>query len=258
MRPLLEIRGMCYIAPMREIRIHTQALLEPGAETVLALSPSRHLIRVLRQGTGARVTLFNGDNREYLAEITQADPQAARLRVLEERAANRESPLAVHLLAGISKGERMDFTVQKAVELGVASIRPVFCSATVVRLDADKAEKRQQHWQDIAIAACEQSGRNRVPRVLPARDFASALVQAEPGLRLVLHGGACQGLRDLEHPRETAVTLLIGPEGGLSAMEIQTGEAAGFTGIRLGPRILRTETAGMAALAAVQTLWGDW
>lgn len=249
---------MCYIAGMREIRIHTQTPLDPGIDIVLAASPSRHLIRVLRQNAGARVTLFNGDNREYLAEITQADPQATRLRVLEVRTADRESPLAVHLLAGISKGERMDFTVQKAVELGVASIRPVFCAATVVRLDADKAEKRRQHWQDIAIAACEQSGRNRVPTVLPALNFASGLVQAEAGMRLVLHGGAGQGLDDLEHPQDTPVTLLIGPEGGLRAAEVQAAEAAGFAGIRLGPRILRTETAGMAALAAVQALWGDW
>lgn len=243
---------------MRVIRIHTPNRLETGIETVLSAAASRHVVRVLRQDRGAVVMLFNGDNREYLAEITEPNPQATRLRVLEDRAANHESPLAVHLLAGISKGERMDFTVQKAVELGVASIRPVFCAATVVRLDADKAEKRRQHWQDIAIAACEQCGRNRIPPVLPATDMSNALRQAETGMRLVLHGEAKQGLRDLTHPENTPLALLIGPEGGLSAVEIQTAEAVGFAGVRLGPRILRTETAGMAALAAVQTLWGDW
>ncbi|WP_028989687.1 16S rRNA (uracil(1498)-N(3))-methyltransferase [Thermithiobacillus tepidarius DSM 3134] len=242
---------------MRTIRIHTPEPLTVSGETVLPPAASNHLVRVLRQGPGAPVTLFNGDNREYAAILDTADPRAARLRITDCRPADRESPLAVHLLAGISKGERMDYTVQKAVELGVAGIQPVFCAATVVRLDADKRERRRAHWQEIAVSACEQCGRNRVPPVLPPVDFAQALTQATAGLRLVLHGQAAAGLRDLGRP-DAPVTLLIGPEGGLSAAEIAAAEAAGFRPLRLGPRVLRTETAGVAALAALQALWGDW
>lgn len=241
---------------MRNTRIFLDLPLSPQQTVTLPSKTSGHLVRVLRLPVAAQVTLFNGDDQEYRAEISEANPQATQLQVLEALAHSRESPLRITLLAGISRGERMDYTVQKAVELGVHAIQPVFCAATVLRLDADKREQRRVRWQDIAISACEQCGRNRIPPVLPLLDLPQAL-GIHSGLGLVLHGAASQGLRDLQKP-SGPLSLLIGPEGGLNAGEIRQAEAAGFTSIRLGPRVLRTETAAPAALAALQTLWGDW
>lgn len=242
---------------MRTIRIYTPEPLAVNQDTVLPASAGNHLLRVLRQKAGAAVTLFNGDNNEYAAVVVDPDPRRARLRVEACMPADRESPLQLHLLAGISKGERMDYTVQKAVELGVSSIQPVFCDATVVRLDADKRERRRLHWQEVAIAACEQCGRNRVPPVRTPAALRDALAPARDGLCVVLRGGAPGRLGEVR-PRADTVNLLIGPEGGLNEREIAAAESAGFIPLRLGPRILRTETAGLAALAAMQALWGDW
>lgn len=242
---------------MRKIRIFTPVPLIVNKETVLGPGPSKHLIRVLRQKAGSVIELFNGDNYVYLSTLVATDPECARLLVLSSRFEDHESPLALHLLAGISKGERMDFTVQKAVELGIRSIQPVFCAATVVRLDAEKRQRRQHHWQEIAHAACEQCGRNRVPAILPPLDLEDALALRPAGVKLLLRGNATLGLRDLT-PNLEATHLLIGPEGGLNEREVAAATRVGYQSIRLGPRILRTETAGIAAMAAMQSLWGDW
>jgi 16S rRNA (uracil1498-N3)-methyltransferase len=183
------------------------------------------------------------------------------LNVGAPRAVDRESPLAVTLAQGMSSGERMDYTVQKAIELGAAGIRPLATSRSVVRLDAERAQKRIAHWQAVVIAACEQCGRNSVPQVLPVMNYYDWLaheVGEQAGtLRVLLSPSAPTALRDLPRPAGSA-TLLAGPEGGLSPQEERDAQTAGFTPVRLGPRVLRTETAALAALSAMQTLWGDF
>ena len=181
------------------------------------------------------------------------------VRVSRRREVDRESPLRVVLAQAISAGERMDYTIQKAVELGVAAIQPVTSDRSVVRLDAARGAKRVTHWQAVPIAACEQCGRNRVPAVQPVMSIASWLgeVASDTTQGLLLLPRATLRLRDMQRPH-ASITLLAGPEGGLAPEEQQAAEHAGFTPVRLGPRVLRTETAALAALAAMQTLWGDF
>jgi len=217
--------------------------------------------RVLRLGAGDTVTLFDGRGTEYSAEVARIGKAEVTLNVGQPRQINRESSLVVTLAQAISSGDRMDFTVQKAVELGVACVQPLASARTVVRLQPERAQKRVSHWRAIAINACEQCGRNLVPQVLPVMEFTSWLEDEAKGdlsrLRVLLSPGASTTLRDLPRP-STAVTLLAGPEGGWSSTEERDALTANFTAIRLGPRILRTETAALAALAAMQALWGDY
>lgn len=218
---------------------------------------AHHLLHVLRLGEGDVCIVFDGRGLEYPATIERVSKSAVTLRVSEPREVDRESPLAVTLAQGISSGERMDYTVQKAVELGVAAIQPLATERSVVRLSGERAAKRVAHWQGIAVAACEQSGRNRVPEVAPVASVTGWLVRVPPdALRLTLSPDAASTLHDMERP-EHSVVLFIGPEGGLSPREQEDARAAGFRGVRLGPRVLRTETAALACLAAMQALWGD-
>lgn len=236
-------------------RVHCPLPLGAGEELELPAGPAQHL-RVLRLRAGDALTVFNGEGGEYPAELLVLDKRSARVRLGELRAVERESPLAITLIQGIAKGERMDFTVQKAVELGAAAIRPVFTARSVVKLDGPRLDKRLRHWQGVIISACEQCGRNRIPRLLPALSLAELMREPPSGPRLVLDPLGARGLEAL--PEAAAeLSLLIGPEGGLSEAELEAARAAGFQGLRLGPRVLRTETAGMAALAALQTLRGD-
>ncbi len=235
---------------------------EPAAHGVCVLGPAQahHVAHVLRLQPGDAVILFDGRGTERDAVITRIARSGATLDAGEPRRVDREPPLAVTLAQGISSGERMDYTVQKAVELGVARIQPLATSRSVVRLDAERAAKRIAHWQAVAIAACEQCGRNSVPQVLPVAAFAQwlARVQQEAAsLRVLLAPEAQTTLHELPRPAG-AVMLLAGPEGGLSLQERQDAQRAGFTPVRLGPRILRTETAALAALSAMLTLWGDF
>lgn len=235
---------------------------EIPAHGVCALAPDQahRVARVLRLAVGAEVVLFDGCGSEQSAVITQIAKAKVTLQVGGSRAVDRESPLAVMLAQGISSGERMDFTIQKAVELGVAAIRPLASHRSVVRLDAARALKRAAHWQAVAIAACEQCGRNTVPQVLPVLDFTDWLAhdaQQAAELRVLLSPEGQVTLSALSRP-SGRVTLLAGPEGGLSPQEQQDARNAGFTPVRLGPRILRTETAALAALSAMQMLWGDF
>jgi 16S rRNA (uracil1498-N3)-methyltransferase len=225
---------------------------------MLPAAQARHLVQVLRMKAGARLTLFNGDGLEYEAVILHAAKDAVSARIAGARAALRESPLAVTLGQGVSRSERMDYTVQKAVELGVARIEPVMTSRQVVRLDAARARQRADHWQAIAVSACEQCGRNRVPPVAPVMRLTDWLARdrgAAPGLLFDPAAGC--GLRELPRP-SGGVILLAGPEGGFTDEERQDALRAGFVAVRLGPRVLRTETAALAALAAMQMLWGDF
>jgi len=242
-------------------RIYFPGEIAAHGQCALAPDQAHHVARVLRLVAGDTVTLFDGRGGEYSAVVARVGKSAVTLNVGEPRQVDRESPLAVTLAQAVSSGERMDFTVQKAVELGVKCIQPLASKRTVVRLESERARKRVAHWQAVAISACEQCGRNLVPRVLPLTEFTdwlgSEVKREPPRLGLLLSPGASTTLRELSQP-SIAVTLLAGPEGGLSPAEERAAEAAGYLPVRLGPRILRTETAALAALAALQMLWGDY
>lgn len=234
-----------------EIAAHGECRLPPAA--------SHHLQHVLRLQPGAALTLFDGEGAERDAVIVRVGKAAVTVRVGELRAVDRESPLGIVLAQAISTGERMDYTIQKAVELGVAAIEPVTSSRSVVRLDAERGAKRVAHWQAVAAAACEQCGRNRVPEVRPVLSLAGWLGEhrSRATRGVLLTPRATQGIRDLPCPR-SGITLLAGPEGGLAPEEQEAAERIGLTPVRLGPRVLRTETAAVAAIAAMQALWGDF
>lgn len=225
----------------------------------LPAAQAHHLAHVLRLAPGDPVVLFDGRGAAYDAVIAQSARGVVRVRVGERRSEDRESPLCVVLAQAVSSGERMDYTIQKAVELGVAAVQPLLSERCVVRLSGERAAKRVLHWQAVAVAACEQCGRNRVPAVLPLLPLRDWLQQpaAAGELRLSLAPEAAAGLRQLDRPAGR-VTVLAGPEGGLTAAELDAAAAAGFRSLRLGPRVLRTETAAVALLAAMQVLWGDF
>lgn len=232
--------------------------LASGMRAALPSQAAHHAAKVLRLRIGDEIALFDGSGGEYAAIIHDIGKHGVAVQVGAHRAAERESPLFVTLAQAISSGDKMDLTLQKATELGIAHIQPLESERSVVRLSGERAEKRVAHWQGVVISACEQCGRNQIPQVAPIRRFHDWLgIGQEPGLRLMLSPGAAAGLRDL--PRlEQPVTLLIGPEGGFSEAETASALHAGFTPVRLGARVLRTETAALAALAAMQALWGDF
>lgn len=239
-------------------RLYLARPLAPQMQVELPEDAVRHLVQVLRMQAGETLTVFNGHGGEYDAVLEHADRRHARLRLGAHHAVSRESPLPVTLVQCVSKGDRMDYTLQKAVELGVSRIVPLVSERSVVRLDAERWARRQAHWEGVVIAACQQSGRTVIPPVAAVADFGRWLAQPPaPGLRLTLAPGAAQGLHGLSRPSD-GVSLLVGPEGGLSAAEIRQAGAAGWLPLHLGPRILRTETAGVALLASLQALWGDW
>jgi 16S rRNA (uracil1498-N3)-methyltransferase len=232
--------------------------LAVGVEIALPAGAAHHVLRVLRLQPGDAVTLFDGRGGEYGAQLQRVSARAVDVEVVEYRDVERESPLNVTLVQGLAAAERMDFAVQKAVELGAAAIAPVFTSRSVVRLDDARAMRRVGRWQQIVIAACEQTGRNRVPNVHMPRALNVWLHTSSPAaLRLLLAPEADTSLGGLEPPRGP-VELLVGPEGGLTEEESAAARSAGFRPVRLGPRILRTESAGAAMLAAMNALWGDW
>ena len=231
-------------------RVFLDAPLEQAGEVSLEDAPAHHLVRVLRLREGDALTVFNGRGGEWDAEFIGR----RRVRLRSFSALERESPLHVTLLQGVSSGERMDFTIQKAVELGVASIQPLLTKRSVVRLEGARASARVAHWRKIAIAACEQCGRNRIPEIRPLLDFVSYSTEGE-GTRLVLSAQG-RSIRDIE---VTAMAILAaGPEGGFAPEEHAALERAGFLPASLGPRVLRTETAALAALAALNALRGDF
>lgn len=241
---------------MRIPRIYTDQPLGASRDMTLEGSAANHVARVLRLKPGAALILFDGRGGEYPATLTGADKRSIQVRLDAQLAREVESPLEITLAQGISRGERMDYAIQKAVELGVSHIVPVITERTQVTLKGERLEKKLGHWQGIAISACEQCGRNRVPEVAPPVTLANWLPSGANGLSLVLDPLATQGLPALARPGGP-VNLLIGPEGGLTDAEIAQACAVGFSGVRLGPRILRTETAAMATLSAIQLLWGD-
>jgi len=251
----LETRNL-KLKPMRIPRIHHPDALSPGATVTLEGEPANHVARVLRLGPGDAVTLFDGHGGEYAATIEAVEKRSVTVVVGAFRDVDVESPLRITLVQGISKGERMDFTVQKAVEMGVHRIVPVFTARTVVKLQGERLERRRRHWQGVAASACGQCGRNRIPEVAAPVGLDAWLTEPADGLRLLLHHEAEATVANLPPPDE-GVTLLIGPEGGLNEAERRVALDAGFRGLRLGPRVLRTETAALAALAGLQSHWGD-
>jgi len=244
---------------MRIPRIYTPLPLQAGHELGLDRASVHHLVQVLRMKPGDALTLFNGDGRDYHGQLLECSRNSARVAISDRSDEEPLPTLQINLGLGLSKGERMDFAVQKSVELGVTSINPLLTEHVVVRLSAERMENRREHWKRVAIAASEQSGRCRLAAVgdtlplnewlLKCKAFGGVSILLDHRSSTTLERLACAG---------PAVNLLIGPEGGLSPEERKLAQEAGFQGVRLGPRVMRTETAPLAAISAIQMLWGDF
>ncbi|KRO97204.1 MAG: 16S rRNA methyltransferase [SAR92 bacterium BACL26 MAG-121220-bin70] len=241
---------------MRIPRLYTPQALASGSLIDLDEASSRHLVSVLRMSAGQQVILFNGLGGEYSGELSNVRKNTASVSVSKFIDSDRESPLKVHLAIGVSRGDRMDWIVQKATELGVCSITPLFTERTEVKLNAERLNKKNRHWQQVAISACEQCQRTLVPLVSPAIALTQWVAVDNDSLKLVLHHRAENRLTALNKD-SNLVSLLVGPEGGLSDSEIDLSLNYGFKALALGPRVLRTETAPLAALSILQSLWGD-
>ncbi|GHA88769.1 16S rRNA (uracil(1498)-N(3))-methyltransferase [Cognatilysobacter bugurensis] len=242
---------------MRMTRAYVDLPLHVGADVVLPEAPAAHLTRVLRLQAGDACVLFNGDGRDYTARLVAVGKREVRAAIDGAAAVERESPLRTGLLQGVARGEKMDLILQKATELGVSEVRPLWSQRSEVKLDEARAVKRHAHWRGVVIAACEQSGRARVPDVAAPVSLAAALAALPTGgTRVLLDPEGDTAIRTLD-PVPGTLWLAVGPEGGWSPADRDQLIAAGFIGVRLGPRILRTETAGLAALAALQATHGD-
>lgn len=238
-------------------RFYVDFALSPDSVVELPDDVVRHL-NVLRVKNTEEIVLFNGNGKAYPALPEVLEKRRASVRILREEATDNESPLNITLVQAVSASERMDFTLQKSVELGVAEIRPVISKRCVVRLSGERAEKRVARWQEIVVSACEQSGRNIVPKVLPLTTYAQALQQLpQETTKLLMSLNRAQKLSDVR-PQSGKVVFMVGPEGGWTEKEEQQAFDAGFQSVTLGKRVLRTETASLAAIAAMQTLWGDF
>ena len=238
-------------------RFYVDFALSPDSVVELPDNVVRHL-NVLRVKNTEEIVLFNGNGKAYPALPEVLEKRRASVRILREEATDNESPLNITLVQAVSSAERMDFTLQKSVELGVAEIRPVISERCVVRLSGERAEKRVARWQEIVVSACEQSGRNIVPKVLPLTTYAQALQQlSQETTKLLMSLNRAQKLSDVQ-PQSGKVVFMVGPEGGWTEKEEQQAFDAGFQSVTLGKRVLRTETASLAAIAAMQTLWGDF
>ena len=242
---------------MRLTRVYVEEAITGGTRGLVSGNAANHIVRVLRLGVGDAVTLFDGRGGEYASRIEALKKDALEVAVGEHRAIERESPLALTLAQGVSRGERMDLVMQKATELGVQRIVPLITKRSVVRLDPGQAQKKLQHWRGVVIASCEQCGRNRLPELSAPRDLQEFLdTEAATGaLRLLLSPTGTLRIGAIKPHGK--ITVLIGPEGGLAPEEAEAAIAQGFLGVQLGPRILRTETAAIAALAALQQALGD-
>ncbi|GGZ08066.1 16S rRNA (uracil(1498)-N(3))-methyltransferase [Shewanella fodinae] len=241
---------------MRVPRVYHSGNVVIGQQLQLDEEAAAHIGRVLRMSRGEEICLFNGDGKDYLAQIQQADKKSVTVTILSAQANATESPLQIHLGQVISRGDRMDFTLQKSVELGVNIITPLFSERCGVKLTGERLEKKIQQWQKIVISACEQCGRSEIPLVRPAMELTDWCTENDDALKLNLHPRASHGINGLTLLNHK-IRLLIGPEGGLSAQEIAMTEQQNFTEVLLGPRVLRTETAAMTAITALQLRFGD-
>jgi 16S rRNA (uracil1498-N3)-methyltransferase len=244
---------------MANLRFFTDSPLALNADIQLSENAAAHATRALRLNVGDNAIIFNGDGFDYACTLTSVKKNTVTAKITSANAISNESPLNITLLQGISSGDRMDFTIQKAVELGVKKIQPINSKRSVVKLTQERAEKRIEHWQNVAISACEQSGRAFVPKVLPPLSLENWLSQNPYNntLRILLNPVGAKRLEEIEKPAST-IELLIGAEGGLSQAEIDLASAQHFQSIVLGPRILRTETAALTAISVMQALWGDF
>jgi len=254
-------------------RFHSPEKLSPGSHIKFTADAAIHASRALRMKVGDEVLLFNGDGNDYLCTLSFISKSEVSAKVTSVLANRSESPLSITLIQAISAGDRMDFTIQKAVELGVSAIQPIASQRSVVKLSGDRAEKRREHWQNIVISACEQSGRAVIPPVFPATSLPQWLADNPQTTtpdggddkigshvaptRITLSPTAADSLKTLAKPAGE-IQLLIGAEGGLTDSEIELASLHGFTPVRMGQRILRTETAALAAISSLQTLWGDF
>jgi 16S rRNA (uracil1498-N3)-methyltransferase len=242
---------------MRLTRVHVPAPLSPGAHHTIECDAANHITRVLRLEPGAPLIVFDGRGGEYSARIESLRKNAVIIEVQERSTPTRESSLSLTLAQGVSRGERMDWVVQKATELGVTAIVPLLTERTMVKLDPSQSARKLAHWQGIAVAACEQSGRDRLPDIVAPLELHDFLRSIDPHTtRLLLSPTGTQRIPDLKAP-ERKVIVLIGPEGGLSEPEQRSAIGAGFHAVRMGPRVLRTETAAVAALTLLQHQFGD-
>ncbi len=243
---------------MRLIRAYLDAPLAVGSRIALPDDVTAHLVRVLRLEAGDSCTLFNGDGRDCDGRIVSVSKREVLVDIVNARVVDNESRLHITLLQGIARGEKMDLIVQKATELGVHAIVPVISERSEVKLDAQRAQKRHAHWVSVAIAACEQSGRTRIPQLAAPQLLHAAVTEtASDALKLTLDPDGQHAVANLDFDSTHGLVIAIGPEGGWSPRDRQMLQAAGFIGLRLGPRILRTETAGLAAIAALQSRFGD-
>ena len=243
---------------MTTVRFYHSGDLAARREIFLDEAATHHAARVLRLKEEDAVVLFNGKGGEYPARITGIGKTKVTVVTGEWQNIERESPLQIILAQAVSSAEKMDLTVQKAVELGVTAIQPLASQRSVVRMDAARAQKRVEHWRKVTIAACEQCGRNRIPEIAEMVSLEKFLGKAENGaLRLMLSPEGGLPFKQLEY-KGGGIILLVGAEGGFAPKEEQAARTAGFVAVTLGQRVLRTETAGLAALAAIQSLWGDF
>lgn len=240
---------------MRISRVYTSSPLQTGQVIKLDDKASHYLGKVLRLPLHAELILFNGDGKQYPAAITAIEKKSISVLITDELDVDNESPLHIHLGIAMSKGDRMDWIVQKATELGAAEITPLTSERCEVKIKGDRLEKKLQHWRQIAISSCEQCGRNQLLRINTLQGIESWSETVNAERKFILHHRSAQTLSS--HDEVRSVALLIGPEGGLSAREIAESQTKGFDPLRLGPRVLRTETAPLAAITALQYVWGD-
>ena len=239
---------------MRRIRLFTQQTLIANASLELEPEPAHHLARVLRARVGDEVVLFNGDGMDWLGQVKSIEKRRVVVHIGTSVPSIAESPLNTHLGLCLSKGERFDWAIQKATELGVTQITPLLSTRVDVKLPADRLAKKLTHWQQVVVAACEQCGRSRLPSLHPPTDLKHWITAVDADLKLVLHHHQVAALPE-SSPQEVA--LLVGPEGGLTDDEVEAACQQGFQRFRMGPRVLRTETAPAAALAILGNRWGD-
>ena len=243
---------------MRDIRVYTDQQLAIGDEIALDTGASRHLTTVLRLKSGDNVILFNGQGGEFLAILNECNAKKVLVTVTDFDNISRESPLNIHLGIGLSRGDRMDWVIQKATEAGVTAITPLYTERTEVKLKGERAEKKMRHWQQVTVSACEQCGRNQLPTLNSPIALSDWLNNIDADKKLVLHHRSQTSIRNLNDDDISSTALLIGPEGGLSHQEIAQAEDKNFIPLTLGPRVLRTETAPIIAIGLLQSLWGDY
>ena len=241
---------------MRIPRIYTQNALQENTLAELEPQASQHLSKVLRLKEGAPLIVFNGQGGEYQARIQTAGKKIVTVEVMKHKPGDNQSPLDIHLGIALSKGDRMDWVMQKATEIGITHVTPLYTERTEVKLKGDRAQKKVDHWQHIIVSACEQSGRNKLLQLEAPCTLQAWLSSVNADKKFVLHHRSEEGLNPSERPQ--SVALLIGPEGGLSNDEIQVAMRHQFAALTLGPRVLRTETAPVAAASILQHIWGDY